>query len=365
MWGAVQMNVDLSRAVSLEAEQVTLGGLMLENSKCAEVFDLLTADDFFDAKNKIVFKTIFDLKNEDKKFDSLIIIQALKDNKQIDEAGGEVYIFEIFNCVACLENIFEYAKTVKEKSIARQAIICAKELIQEQSNLPTAITKLQELNNQSLFKKNKCLLLACRNADEIKPKPVNWIWSNYIPRGSVTIIAGDPAVGKSQLIAYIAAIVSSGGIWFDKNSCEQGEVFILSAEDNAESTIIPRLKAANANLSMIKIVDGAITNNKSNQENCITHFDLSRHLDQLENVLCNSKNPVSITIDPISSYLGNIDSHRNSEVRGLLAPLAKLAEKHNVAVVCIAHFNKNSQQSAMMRVVGVWRLWRRLDQVIL
>ncbi len=39
-----------------------------------------------------------------------------------------------------------------------------------------------------------------------------------------------------------------------------------------------------------------------------------------------------MVIDPIIGFLGDTDSHRNAEVRGVLAPLAKLAEKHQAAV---------------------------------
>ena len=59
-----------------------------------------------------------------------------------------------------------------------------------------------------------------------------------------------------------------------------------------------------------------------------------------------------IVIDPISAYLGRTNSHINAEVRGVLAPLAKFAAYHRVAVVAITHLNKNLTTDPLARVMG-------------
>jgi len=57
-------------------------------------------------------------------------------------------------------------------------------------------------------------------------------------------------------------------------------------------------------------------------------------------------------VDPINSYLNGVDSHNNAEMRGALAPLKRVAEKYGVAVLIVAHLNKNTEGSAMNRVSG-------------
>ena len=59
-----------------------------------------------------------------------------------------------------------------------------------------------------------------------------------------------------------------------------------------------------------------------------------------------------VIIDPVSAYLGRTDSHNNSEVRAVLSPLSRLAEKHNAAVVCVTHLNKGTGSNAVYRTTG-------------
>jgi RecA-family ATPase len=61
------------------------------------------------------------------------------------------------------------------------------------------------------------------------------------------MLAGHPDLGKSQVTASMAAVVTIGGAWpVDRTRCEKGKVIILSAEDVPEDTIRPRFRAAGA-----------------------------------------------------------------------------------------------------------------------
>jgi putative DNA primase/helicase len=89
--------------------------------------------------------------------------------------------------------------------------------------------------------------LLTRCAAEIEPEPIDWIWDGRIARGKLTVIGGDPEEGKSQLGVYIGATISNGGAWPNSEGrAPRGSVIILSAEDGAEDTLVPRLIAAGA-----------------------------------------------------------------------------------------------------------------------
>lgn len=198
----------------------------------------------------------------------------------------------------------------------------------------------------------QCAIL-CRRASDIQTKPISWLWKGRIARGKVSMIAGNPGLGKSQLTANMAAIVTTGREWpLEKTRSEKSGVIFLSAEDDPADTIVPRLKASGANTNLITIIDAVRSGFDSSGNEIPRHFSLESDLIHLDSLLAKLQNTSLIVIDPITAYLGNTDSHRTADVRALLAPLSKLAEKHNVAIVCVSHLNKGGNKEALMRVTG-------------
>jgi putative DNA primase/helicase len=150
-------------------------------------------------------------------------------------------------------------------------------------------------------------VLISRRASEIQPEAIHWLWPQRIAQGKLCLIAGQPGLGKSQVTTDIAATV-------------------------------PRLEACGANLDRVHII-GAVHVMHSKRER---PFYLKHDLETLAEKLTASPDANLVVIDPISAYLGGINSHNNAEVRSVLAPLAKLAAHHGVAVVCVTHLNKSS-----------------------
>lgn len=188
--------------------------------------------------------------------------------------------------------------------------------------------------------------------DQVEMKPINWLWPERIARGKITVIAGNPGLGKSQITAFLAAKVSTGQNWPDRTSPGvAGHVLILSSEDDPHDTIKPRLLAAGGDDSKCHILE-MIKGQDSNGQKTQRPFDLKRDMARMQRTLESRGNIRLIIIDPISAYLGDTDSHNNAEIRGLLAPLADMAMQRNVAVVLVTHFNKSKDQDMIARVIG-------------
>lgn len=194
--------------------------------------------------------------------------------------------------------------------------------------------------------------LSIRCAASIPIKPVLWLWQSRIALSKTTILAGDGGLGKSQISAYMASIVSrESSVWPDGAPCDiTGNVLILSAEDDAQDTIVPRLMAAGANINRCFVID-AVTKTTRGK---ITErqFDLTKDIVRLENAIESMGDVKLIIIDPISAYMGKTDSHNNEAVRGMLTPISALAIKHQVAVLLVTHLNKSKDPNPMARVIG-------------
>jgi hypothetical protein len=191
-------------------------------------------------------------------------------------------------------------------------------------------------------------------ASEIEPEPIKWLWQNRIALGKLTIIAGFPDAGKSQITISVASIVSNGDKWpNNEGRAEQGSTLYLSSEDDAADTIVPRLKAAGADMDQVSILSSMVK-----VEGKSRVFNLADDLKKLGRTIADERaagrDVRLVIIDPISAYVGGGskgDSHKNTEMRAMLTPLTEWAAEHGVAVIAITHFNKSGGNgNALYRV---------------
>jgi putative DNA primase/helicase len=181
---------------------------------------------------------------------------------------------------------------------------------------------------------------------DVEPEAVQWVWPGRIARGKLTLIAGDPGIGKSQITIDITARVTKGEAWPDHGTAGSGSVVMLSAEDSARDTLRPRLEAAGADLERVHSLRAVIVGEKHRT------FSLQDDLDALGEKVRAVGDVSLVIIDPITSYMGQIDSHRTTDVRAVLEPLAAFAEQFNVAVLAVTHPPKAPQAKALHAITG-------------
>jgi putative DNA primase/helicase len=192
------------------------------------------------------------------------------------------------------------------------------------------------------------LIVQC--AADITPEPVEWLWPGRIAIGKQTLLAGEAGLGKSQVTIGVAAAVSNGGPWpCGEGPAPLGNVIILSAEDGAADTVIPRLMAAGADRQRVHLISGVTSEDGKGRR----AFDLQSDLDLLEAKIAEIGDVKLVIIDPISSYLGRkVDSHVNAAVRATLEPVGEMAERLRVAFLSVTHPPKGSTTTAINRFIG-------------
>lgn len=214
-----------------------------------------------------------------------------------------------------------------------------------------SVNKYPVGNNQ--IRKNISSKAITKCFANIQSVPISWLWEGRIAIGKLTMIAGDPGLGKSFVTVNIATNVSKGYNWpVDNSTPPIGDVIFLSAEDDPADTIKPRLEAMGADCNRIYIIEAIQEEAETKNESTQRMFSFKRDIETLSDLLSSLPNCNLVIIDPISAYLDSTDSNNNSDIRGLLAPLSVLAGKHKVAIVLVSHLNKNSSVASAYRVMG-------------
>lgn len=106
----------------IDAEQATLGSIMLNPSALNEIVDLVQAETFYSEKHRIIFKAMIDLFSKNEPIDLLSLATSLKNREQLEQIGGRVYLTDLTNSVPASTNVKHYAKIVYRKNLMRKLI---------------------------------------------------------------------------------------------------------------------------------------------------------------------------------------------------------------------------------------------------
>lgn len=196
-------------------------------------------------------------------------------------------------------------------------------------------------------KKRSNPLISIPTADTITAKDPDWIYKPYIPRGKVTLIAANPGTGKTFVMCYISACVSTGRPIFaghlisgcEYSGAEPGRVLYITAEDGAADTIVPRLQWCGADLKKIRVKE------------CETE-GLTFAGDEFREMITLLR-PDLVIADPFQSFFTEkVDINAPNKTRAQLFPVIRLADETNTAIVLVCHLNKNKQGDIITRVLG-------------
>jgi len=176
---------------------------------------------------------------------------------------------------------------------------------------------------------------------DVGPQVVTWLWPGRIPRGAVTILDGDPDLGKSTVTLDIAARVTTGRPMPDgTGGGEPADVIVVSYEDHLAATIRPRLDAAGADVSRVHALSIATEHGPDMPS-------LPDDLALLDETI-RATGAVLVIVDPLMAALGgSVDSHRDQDVRRVLAPLARIAETSAAAALTVRHLRKSGGASPL------------------
>ena len=184
--------------------------------------------------------------------------------------------------------------------------------------------------------------LILTRASEIEPEPVVWAWEDEgkgrIPAGSFGLFAGREGTGKSSFLIWLSARITTGTLPGPLAS-PRGVIYV-AVEDSWKYTIVPRLIAAGADLTLVYRAEVQAL------EGDTVSLSLPADNRLLEGAI-NGNNIAMVALDPLMSAISDtLDTHVNRQVRQALDPLARIADRTGAVFAGIAHFNKSASTDA-------------------
>lgn len=181
---------------------------------------------------------------------------------------------------------------------------------------------------------------------DVTAEDVKWLWQGRIPLGKLTILDGDPGLGKSTLTLDLAARVTTGRHMPDGSASDlerPAVVVLVSCEDGLADTVRPRFEAAGGVSSMVQCWP------PENEPRVAEFPDDAGALEKL----IEFHSAKLVIIDPLSAHLGaGINSFKDQDMRRALSPLAQVTTRSGAAIILVRHLNKTAGAPAMQRGGG-------------
>jgi hypothetical protein len=186
---------------------------------------------------------------------------------------------------------------------------------------------------------------------DVAPEPLRWLWPGRIPAGKITVLDGDPGLGKSTLLCELTARISSGdplpGAGADAAPAAPRGVLLFSAEDDLFDTIRPRIDAAGGDpkriVSFVAVPNGTDTGRP---------FALPHDLPILEAVV-QRLDVALVVFDQLIDYFPiGVSPNSGQRVRHAMAALKASAERSGAAIVAVRHLTKSGGANPLYRGLG-------------
>ena len=178
---------------------------------------------------------------------------------------------------------------------------------------------------------------------------VSWVWPDRLARGKMTLLGGNPDLGKSQIATDAASRLSTGKHWPNGAQAPLGSTVFICSEDDVADTIRPRSEAAGANLDKLHVLKSAVIRDGKRRT-----FSLQHDLAMLGAAVTEAGDVALVVLDAITSYMGGtaVDTHRTSDVRAVLEPVGDFAKEFGVSVLAITHPPKAHQANVIHAFTG-------------
>jgi hypothetical protein len=182
---------------------------------------------------------------------------------------------------------------------------------------------------------------------QVAPEPVRWLSPGRLAAGKITVLDGDPGLGKSTLLCEIAARISRGEALPGGKAAQPRLVVLMSAEDDPYDTIRPRIDAAGGDPRRV-IAFATLPN----QDSAGTLGAIPDHVYILEEIITRTQAALLI-IDPLVAFLARgHNANSDQGVRRAFHSLKGLAERTGAAIVAVRHLNKSMTANALYRGGG-------------
>ncbi len=258
-----------------EAETYVLGSVFLDNKLVSGYIGKLVEDDFYDNRNKLIYRAMVNLFNNNQKIELITVIEELKRfGTNIDEEF-RIYLLDIIDAVPSTAITNLYVNIVEEKSIERKLLKdmqnISDDILSSRLDFNGILDKTEDKLINLIKKRRTSQIMEINKASNIVYEQIQKYTENKsdltglntgyanlnkvtlgFQRGDLMILAARPSVGKSTYAINLALQVSK---------VNNAHVALFSLEMSVEQLMM-RMFSYQAEIELSKIRSGNLSSDE-------------------------------------------------------------------------------------------------------
>ena len=355
---------------NLEAEKSVLGCIMLDRDGMIKIADIITSDDFYDFRHRLIYEAILKLYQKNISIDILTVSNVLDEAKSLEKAGGASYLAELANAVPNSAHIAHYASIVRKKGTLRRLIQSASDITQiafaEEGEVETILDQAEQKLygiTQKHLKQNFVPISSIlhetferidelhRDKGKFRGVPTGYVDLDQLLGGfqksDLIILAARPSMGKTSLALEIIKHVSTRG---------KIPTAIFSLEMGKDQ-LVDRLLSSEADVNLWKIRTGNLSEEDFEKigEAMGTLGEAQIYIDDAagSNIMevrtkarrLQQEHGIGmVVIDYLQLMSGHNTDNRVQEVSEISRSLKILAKELNVPVLALSQLSRSVEQ---------------------
>ncbi len=352
----------------LEAEQATLGSILIDQDALIKIADRLNSEDFYVEKHRLIYDAMATLYQKHEPIDIISLSNLLHERGQLESLGGRSFLVSLSNAVPTAANVLQYATIIQKKATLRRLITSATSIVGLGYQEDEDVAALLDQAEQSLFSVSQRYLKqnfinisdvlheAFERIDQIHHQggQLRGVSTGFLAldnmlgglqKSDLIVLAARPSVGKTSLALDIARNVAV------KSKLPVG---LFSLEMSKEQ-LVDRLLVSQADVDLWKMRTGRLSEDEDFQR--IGHamgllaeapifIDDSATSNIMEirtkarRLQAEHKSLGLLVIDYLQLMEGRAGENRTQEISEITRGLKSIARELNVPVLAISQLSR-------------------------
>lgn len=357
--------IDRTPPYHLEAEELSIGGILLDPNAIQKVANILPPNAYYFKPHRIIYQAALELYSQQQPTDLFFLSTYLSDRHLLDAAGGNLKLTQLVDRTVSAAHIDQYTQVLLDKYQRRQLLEAATQITELAHDGTQPLEEISDQAQQKIFKifqnrtsgglipLHNSLIKAFTQIENLtQGLAIPGIPTDYYDLDAITggfgksdliILAGRPAMGKTSLALNMAQNIAQKhpvAIFSLEMSQEQLATRLLASEANIDANRLRSGRISQAEMEPLAIAMGKLAETRIHINDGAT-LTIGKMRSEVRKLQSEQNQPLGLIVVDYLQLMEESGDNRVLELSKITRGLKTLAREVNCPILCLSQLNRS------------------------